>query len=57
MNKINNLILEMFIFDAGEPELIQHFIKVHEFANLIGNMENVMVSFRKRKNLFVHRNY
>jgi len=33
MNKINNLILEMFNFDAGEPELIQHFIKVHEFAS------------------------
>ncbi|MCB2295861.1 HD domain-containing protein [Clostridium algoriphilum] len=41
MNEINNLILEMFNFDAGEPELIQHFIKVHEFAKLIGNMENI----------------
>jgi HD superfamily phosphodiesterase len=41
MNKIENLILEMINFDAGEPELIQHFIKVHKFAQLIGNMENI----------------
>lgn len=41
MNKISNLILEMINFDAGEPELIQHFIKVHEFAKLIGSMENI----------------
>ncbi|WP_423243745.1 HD domain-containing protein [Clostridium estertheticum] len=41
MNKINNLILEMFKFDEGEPELIQHFIKVYEFAKLIGSMEKI----------------
>jgi hypothetical protein len=41
MNKINNLILEMINFDAGEPKLIQHFIKVYEFGKLIGSMENV----------------
>ncbi|MBX4270622.1 HD domain-containing protein [Clostridium estertheticum] len=41
MNKINNLILEMFKFDEGAPELIQHFIKVHEFAKLIGGMERI----------------
>jgi hypothetical protein len=41
MDKINNLMLEMINFDGGEPGLIQHFIKVYEFANLIGNMENI----------------
>ena len=41
MNKINNLLLEMVNFDAGNPKLIQHFIKVYEFAKLIGNMENI----------------
>lgn len=41
MDKISKLTLEMIIFDAGEPDLIQHFIKVHEFAKLIGNMENI----------------
>ncbi|MBU3097734.1 MULTISPECIES: HD domain-containing protein [Clostridium] len=41
MNKINCLILEMFKFDEGAPELIQHFIKVHAFAKLIGSMEKI----------------
>lgn len=41
MDKISKLTLEMIIFDAGKPDLIQHFIKVHEFAKLIGNMENI----------------
>lgn len=41
MNKIDRLILDMIEFDAGEPKLIQHFMKVHEFARLIGNMENI----------------
>jgi dGTP triphosphohydrolase len=41
MNKIDNLILGMINFDEGKPELIQHFIKVHQFARLIGNMENI----------------
>ncbi|MBX4270049.1 HD domain-containing protein [Clostridium estertheticum] len=51
MKKINNLISEMINFDAGEPKLIQHFIKVYEFAKLIGNMENI--SSDKMKNLEV----
>ncbi|MBL4934349.1 HD domain-containing protein [Clostridium sp. YIM B02515] len=41
MTKICEFTLEMINFDAGEPELIQHFIKVHEFALLIGSMESV----------------
>jgi len=41
MNKTDILIMEMFEFNAGEPELIQHFIKVHCLAKLIGDMENV----------------
>ncbi|ERI93686.1 HD domain protein [Clostridiales bacterium oral taxon 876 str. F0540] len=41
MTKICELTLEMINFDAGEPELIQHFTKVHEFALLIGSMENI----------------
>jgi hypothetical protein len=41
MNKIDQLITEMIRFDTGEPELIQHFIKVHEFARLIGLMEDL----------------
>lgn len=41
MDKINALILDMLEFDVGEPELIQHFLKVYEFAKLIGSMENI----------------
>lgn len=41
MTKIDNLILEMINFDVGDPGLIQHFIKVYEFAKLIGIMENI----------------
>ncbi len=41
MNKIDHLKLEMFLFDTGEPELIQHLIKVYEFARLIGTMEHI----------------
>lgn len=41
MGKIESLIWEMIQFDAGEPELIHHFLKVHNFAKLIGSMENI----------------
>jgi predicted metal-dependent HD superfamily phosphohydrolase len=41
MDKVKDLILEMIHFDAGEPELIQHFVKVYEFAKLIGLMEGI----------------
>jgi HD superfamily phosphodiesterase len=41
MNRIDSLILEMINFDADDPELIQHFIKVHEFSKLIGTMESI----------------
>jgi HD superfamily phosphodiesterase len=41
MDNISGLVLEMISFDSGEPELIQHFIKVHEFARLIGTTENI----------------
>ena len=41
MEKIESLILEMIQFDTGEPELIHHFLKVHNFAKLIGGMENI----------------
>lgn len=41
MEKIESLIFEMIQFDSGEPELIHHFLKVHNFAKLIGSMENI----------------
>jgi uncharacterized protein len=41
MNMISKLTLEMINFNSGEPGLIQHLIKVHELAKLIGSMEDI----------------
>ena len=38
---INLLTLEMCRFDAGDARRIQHFLKVHAFAKLIGEMERI----------------
>lgn len=36
MNRLDTLLMEMISFDAGSAERIQHFIKVHSFARIIG---------------------
>ena len=41
MNKNNELILKMIAYDAKDPKRIQHFLKVYEFAKLIGECENL----------------
>lgn len=43
MNKINidQVKLKMIEFNAGDPKQIQHFIKVYEFASLIGKEEGL----------------
>lgn len=41
MNKNTDLILDMIDFNSGYPDLIQHFIKVHQFAKLIGRIEGL----------------
>lgn len=38
---INRLIEEMISYFSGDPKRIQHFIKVHAFAKLIGETENL----------------
>jgi len=38
---LDNLLFAMAEHDRGRPELIQHFIKVHEFARLIGSREGL----------------
>lgn len=35
------LILKMVEFNKGDPKRIQHFIKVYEFAHIIGVKENI----------------
>lgn len=38
---IDRLTLEMMEFDQGDAKRIQHFLKVHRFAQLIGRMEQL----------------
>lgn len=41
MNKNNELIQEMIAYYTGDPKRIQHFLKVYEFAKLIGESEKL----------------
>jgi len=41
MHNTDRLILEMIEYYAGDPKRIQHFIKVHSFAKLIGTLEHL----------------
>lgn len=38
---LDRLAAEMIKFDKGDPKRIQHFIKVHSFARLIGREEGL----------------
>jgi len=38
---IEEVILKMVEFYEGDPKRIQHFLKVYEFAHIIGTMENI----------------
>ena len=39
--RIRDLFFRMIEFDAGDPELIQHFTKVHSYAKLIAEAEKL----------------
>lgn len=39
--KIDSITRKMIEYDAGSPERIQHFLKVHRFAQLIGRAEGL----------------
>ena len=41
MHSITTLQLEMINYYSGDPRRIQHFIKVHSFAKLIGTLEQL----------------
>jgi len=43
MNIINNLLKEMITYFKDDPKRIHHFIKVHSFSKLIGELENLDV--------------
>lgn len=38
---LNQLYLKMIDYYSGDPKRIQHFVKVHSFANLIGEYEGL----------------
>lgn len=38
---LNRLFMEMIRYYGGDAKRIQHFVKVHSFAKLIGEMEHV----------------
>ncbi|MDO5345203.1 MAG: HD domain-containing protein [Lachnospiraceae bacterium] len=38
---LNQLLMEMIYYYRGDAKRIQHFIKVHSFAKLIGEMEHI----------------
>ena len=39
--RIRALFMKMFDFDRGQPALIQHFTKVHDYAALIAGQESM----------------
>ncbi len=39
--KTAGLVMAMVAYDAGDARRIQHFMKVHDFAVTIGQMENI----------------
>ncbi len=41
MNDINSVFLAMIEFYKNDPKRIQHFTKVHSYAKLIGECENI----------------
>lgn len=41
MRQIQDVLLQMINYYAGDPRRIQHFIKVHAFAKLIGEQEQL----------------
>ena len=41
MDRMDQLLLKMMEYDRQDAKRIQHFIKVHEFARLIGKLERL----------------
>lgn len=41
MTRLHQLTQAMISYDGGEPKRIQHFLKVHSFAKLIGEEEHL----------------
>ena len=41
MDILDDMLMKMFSYNSGDPKRIQHLIKVHSFARLIGLSENL----------------
>lgn len=41
MNKNHSLLMKMTEYDQGQPNRIQHFMKVYAYARMIGEMEKL----------------
>lgn len=41
--RLNDVFLAMIEYDCGDAKRIQHFMKVHSFAKLIGELEGLPV--------------
>lgn len=54
MNKLDKLMERMIEFDGGDPKRIQHFIKVHSFAQQIGVGEGLDVHTQELHNNVVY---
>ncbi|MBO5032236.1 MAG: HD domain-containing protein [Lachnospiraceae bacterium] len=39
--RLDSVYQSMIMYDANDPKRIQHFVKVHSFARLIGHMEQL----------------
>ena len=49
MTIINDILQEMISYYNGDPKRIQHFIKVHSFAKLIGELEGLDSDTQSRR--------
>ena len=56
MTLLDRLAMEMIAYDKGDPKRIHHFLKVHDFARLIGVAEGLeeKTLFRLEAAAYVH---
>lgn len=56
MTLLDRLAMEMIAYDKGDPKRIHHFLKVHDFARLIGVAEELeeKTLFRLEAAAYVH---
>lgn len=56
MTLLDRLAMEMIAYDKGDPKRIHHFLKVHDFAHLIGVAEGLeeKTLFRLEAAAYVH---